>query len=162
MATVAGWLEENRPGIYQPLQGGQRFYCTRCQREVNCYRPSLSGKRHIIDHERYYPEQHSLNVSEGPAKCIGVAVGQNIVSALDEIAEAVQQWVGNGCLQTKKEAGPADSCVWSWQGNTLFLKHQQCLGLGTEERPCASCLQLAAAPQSRLPLGLAPVYVGLC
>ena len=128
MATVAGWLEENRPGIYQPLQGGQRFYCTRCQREVNCYRPSLSGKRHIIDHERYYPEQHSLNVSEGPAKCIGVAVGQNIVSALDEIAEAVQQWVGNGCLQTKKEAGPADSCVWSWQGNTLFLKHQQCLG----------------------------------
>ena len=128
VATVAGWLEENRPGIYQPLQGGQRFYCTRCQREVNCYRPSLSGKRHIIDHERYYPEQHSLNVSEGPAKCIGVAVGQNIVSALDEIAEAVQQWVGNGCLQTKKEAGPADSCVWSWQGNTLFLKHQQCLG----------------------------------
>ena len=90
-----------------------------------------------------------MTAGQAPTACIGVAVGQNIVSALDEIAEAVLQWVGNSCVQTKKEADPSASCVWSWRQNTLFLRHQQCVGLGAEEEPCASCTQLAACKKLR-------------
>ncbi|OLQ02502.1 hypothetical protein AK812_SmicGene14669 [Symbiodinium microadriaticum] len=141
-ATLATWVEENRAGIYQPLRGGNRWYCTRCQREVNCHRPSLSGKRYILDHERCYPAAHTMTAGQAPSACIGVAVGQNIVSALDEIAEAVLQWVGNSCVQTKKEVDPSASCVWSWRQNTLFLRHQQCVGLGSEEEIKQSAEQL--------------------
>ncbi|CAE7223762.1 unnamed protein product [Symbiodinium sp. CCMP2592] len=147
--TLARWVEQERPGVYLPLAGGQRWYCTKCEREVNAYALCMSAKRHLLKHEQTYAKNHRT-IDKPATSCVGVGLGTGVVPSLDQVAESVLQWVEHGCLRTKIAKDPAATCQWAWQDDILFLRHTECSGRGSMEEPCSVCRELAKRSDLRI------------
>ena len=135
VATLATWVAQNRPGIYVPLSGGQRWHCQLCQKEVNCFRSSYSGKRRLLQHEANNPSMHLP--AEQSTPCPGVLLGAG--TGLDHIQQSVKEYFAGGCLQCKGELA---NCTFAFMNDTVVLKRTGCAARGKDGEACVQCVKL--------------------
>ena len=143
-AQLCDWIETQRPGTYRHLVANV-WVCELCKMEINCFRAAESGRRYILRHEDLpVHKRNSTGADPERRDCPGIPLGQG-QSSIDKLEDSCVRWVKKGMIQTKAAAqDDTRSCVVTWDGEVLILKHKQCCKTARSGGlACIRCQRLA-------------------
>lgn len=144
------WIEANRKGIYLAVNAEDRepfeYYCVPCKKRINFFRDGIT---YLQTHERncgrHVQGLQTLGLQKdgkevkGRSPCNGAALRDS--EGLGKLKTSLLLWMQSGQPLILGDGSPMALCSWKCQGDTIFVRHQDCNG-AMSVGACHSCKSL--------------------